>query len=83
MPSYTFYNKDTQVEWTEVMSISDMEAFLEKNPDVDTRPALVFLGDPVRQGLKKPSDGFRDILRNIKKQHGGKRGAKATGVNTF
>lgn len=23
------------------------------------------IGDPVRLGLKKPSDGFRDLLRNI------------------
>ena len=26
------------------------------------------LGDPVRLGLVKPSDGFRDVLRNIDKR---------------
>ena len=26
------------------------------------------MGDPVRLGLMKPSDGFRDVLRNIHKR---------------
>lgn len=84
MPRYTFYDKNTGAEWTETMSIADMELMLVANPHVDTRPVAPFIGDPVRQGLQKPSDGFRDILRNVKKTYGGKKGSgKAAGINTF
>ena len=31
MPTYTFFNKRTRKEFTEMMSISEMEEYLEKN----------------------------------------------------
>lgn len=73
-PQYTFYDKETQKEYTETMSISDMVKFLENNPNIDTRPTspLISYND-----LKKPSDGFRDRLREIKKSHRG------STINTF
>ena len=82
MPTYTFRHPETEEEITEVMSISEMEDKEAKGWIVV--PAAPFIGDSVRQGLKKPSDGFRDILRTIKKRHkGGKRLDATKGINTF
>ena len=71
MPTYTFQSKNWPDEppWEEFMSISERDAYLEKFPNIIQVLASPALGDPTRLGLKKPSDGFRDILRNIKKKH--------------
>ena len=34
MPTYTFYNKRTKKEYTDLMSISEMEEYLRKNKHV-------------------------------------------------
>ena len=34
MPTYTFYNKRTKKEHTELMSISEMEEYLDKNKHI-------------------------------------------------
>ena len=34
MPTYTFYNKRTKKEYTELMSISEMEEYLSKNKHI-------------------------------------------------
>lgn len=84
MPTYTFINRKTQNEITEMMTISEMEAFLDVYQDWDVKPAAPYIGDVVRQGLKKPSEGFRDILRTVKKRHkGGSRQDNTRGINTF
>jgi hypothetical protein len=84
MPSYTFINHKTQEERDEVCMIAEMESFLAANPDWDVKPAVFGVGDAVRQGMKKPSEGFRDILRHIKKKHkGGSKSDYTNGVNTF
>lgn len=74
MPTYTFYNKKTQEEFTETMSISALEIYLKDNPDLDTRPTTPLIS---YNDLKKPSDGFRDRLREIKRSHRG------STINTF
>lgn len=69
-------------EETEVCTISEMEEKERKGYVVV--PAAPFIGDTFRQGLKKPSEGFRDVLRTIKKKHrGGKRVDATRGINTF
>lgn len=79
MPTYTFKNKKTGKQWDDIMSISDKEAYLEANPHIQqliVKP--LSMGDPVRVGRKKPDDGFRDVLREIKKKH-----PRGGGINTF
>ena len=34
MPTYTFYNKRTKKEFTDLMSISEMEEYLSKNKHI-------------------------------------------------
>lgn len=78
MPTYEFENKDTGEVSEDIMSISAKEAFLIANPHIQqifTRAPPI--GDIHRLGMKKPHDGFRDVLRNIKKLNPGSK------VNTF
>jgi hypothetical protein len=78
LPTYTFKNKDTGEVFEEFMGITKREQYLQDNPHLEQVPGgFVGIGDPVRMGMKKPDDSFRDILRNINKQH-----YKAK-VNTF
>lgn len=82
MPTYTFRDPETGKEWSEVCTIAEMEE--KEASGIQIVPGAPFLGDIGRQGLKKPSDGFRDILRHIKKKHKGGRRIDATaGINTF
>lgn len=82
MPTYTFRNPETGEEVTEMMTIAEMEE--KEASGWQVLPGAPYLGDIARQGLKKPSDGFRDILRTIKKKHkGGKRIDATAGINTF
>lgn len=69
MPTYTFKNKDTEEVWEQFMSISSRETFLAENSNIESVVSPVFLGDPVRQGLKKPDSGFREILKEIKRKN--------------
>ena len=67
MPTYSFRDNNTQETFDRMMSYDDKHKFLEENPHLDpiinSAPAL---GDSVRLGLKKPDQGFRDVLRNMK-----------------
>ena len=78
MPTYTFMNKDTNEVEEHVFRISEYDKFNEDNPHleryIDGSPGM---SDPVRLGLMKPSDGFREVLRNIQK------GSPGSKFNTF
>lgn len=78
MPTYTFFDTTSREEWTEIMSIAEMEDFLAKNSHVQWVPksGLPTL-DSVRLGIRKPEEGFRDILRQVKKKN------PRSNVNTF
>lgn len=86
MPTYTFHDKNTGKEWTDIMSMSEREEFLKNNPHVEqlivSAPPLV---DPTGLSVKgvknKPDGGFRDLLKTIKK--GNSKGFKRSTVNTF
>ena len=62
--------------------MSEREEYLKSNPHmqqvIHSAPAL---GDSIRMGLKKPDDGFRDRLREIKKAHS--RGFTKANINTY
>lgn len=78
MPIYTFKNLHTQEIEEHTLRISEYDKFKEDNPHleryIDGSPGM---SDPVRLGLVKPSDGFREVLRNIKK------GSPGSKINTF
>lgn len=67
MPTYSFRDKDTQETFDKIMSYSAKVEFLEENPHLE--PIITSapgIGDPVRLGLRKPDQGFRDVLKNMK-----------------
>ena len=78
MPTYTFENTKTK-EFIEVsMKIADLDQYKLDNPHMQqriVRPPSI--GDAHRLGLKKPDDGFRDVLRNVQHHH------KKDNINTW
>jgi hypothetical protein len=72
MPTYNLRNRETGEEFvSEIMSMSEIEEYLKANPHIDRLCSAPFIGDPWRQGMKKPDNEFRDRLKHIKKTHGG------------
>ncbi len=70
MPTYVFVHRLDEHEespWEEIMSIAEMEKYLEEYPEVRQVFGAPSLGDPHRlsAGKHKPDDAFRDILREM------------------
>ena len=65
------------------MSIAAKETFLRENPHIvqEIFHSPIPQGDSIRLGLRKPDDGFRDILREVKKHHPTR--GKETSLNTW
>ena len=80
MPTYKFLNNDTGQEHEDFMSISALTDYLKTNPHitqlVNGAPAL-----SSGRGMKKPDQGFRDLLKQIKK--GNSKGTSGSTINTF
>jgi hypothetical protein len=81
MPTYSFINSKTNEEFVDYMSISERDVYLKNNPEISQKLCSPAIGDSIRLGLKKPDDGFRDRLREIKKAHS--KGLTRSTVNTF
>ena len=78
MPVYSIMNKDTE-EVTEVnMKFAEFEQYLKDNQHIKQ----VFVrfpatGDSVRLGMRRPDDGFKDVLKTVASHH------KQNIINTF
>jgi hypothetical protein len=80
MPTYKFLNNETGEEYENFMSISALDEYLKTNPNL----VQLVNGAPMissGRGMGKPDDGFRDLLKDIKKRNSGGLG-KST-INTF
>ena len=78
MPSYNFKNMDTLEEVVLDMKIAELDTFKEQNPHMVQMLSRLNLADPTRVGItSKPDSGFRDILKEIKKNH------LHSNINTF
>ena len=51
------------------MSISEMEKYLQDNPNKERAPASPLIVSGLASARMKPDQGFRDVLRNIKHQN--------------
>lgn len=79
MPTYRFLNNETGEEFEEFMKISELDEYVETNPHL----TQLVNGAPMihsGRGMQKPDASFRDILKNIKKEHS--RGITRSTVNT-
>lgn len=78
MPLYSVENATTGEIQELNLKFSELETFLTEHPELKQifikAPSL---GDPVRLGLRKPPESFREILRHAKGSH------KHSTINTF
>jgi len=69
MPIYTFLNKKTNKEYDEMMSISEMEEYLDKNPHI----TQVIKGLNIISGASgitmKTDGGWKENLSRIAEAH--------------
>jgi len=69
MPIYTFRNKKTKKEYDEMMSISEMEEYLDKNPHI----TQVIKGLNIISGASgitmKTDGGWKENLSRIAEAH--------------
>ena len=80
MPTYRFLNTQNNEEFEEFMSISALEGYLRDNPHF----TQLVSGAPMiasGRGMGKPDNGFRDLLKDMKKKHS--KGITRSTINTF
>lgn len=70
MPVYSIRNNQTQEEFEVTMKYSELTEYLEENThfqQIFTKfPGVV---DPVRVGIRKTDNSFRDVLSKAKSAH--------------
>ena len=65
MPTYKCRNKETGEVTEEFMKISELDAFREANPHLETVIGAPAICDPVRIGVTKKDTGFKEVLQKI------------------
>ena len=66
MPTYTFFNKESGIEYDETMRISEYDDYLKNNPGVERVYQPVALAGAHMMGVGPKTDsGFNDVLGNI------------------
>lgn len=66
MPTYSFRNKETGETFDQFMTISAREEFLKENPNLETViTGAPMMMDPVRAGVRKIDNGFKEVLQKI------------------
>jgi len=71
MPTYNIEDTETGIITTKMMTVAEMEQLLKDNPN-----KRLIIGSPkivsgVASKHNKPSEGFRDLLKTIKKHNRG------------
>ena len=69
MPTYRFYNKRTKKEYTDLMSISEMEEFIKKKHIKILPPTQVNIVSSVGHIDSKTDSGWKDVLSKITDAH--------------
>ena len=69
VPTYTFRNKETLEETTQILTLAEREQFLEQNQNYIQVPPVVAFGDSVRLGVRRIDNGFNDVLKKAKAAH--------------
>lgn len=66
MPTYSFKNLTTHEVFDKLMKYSDKQPFLQDNPNLtEVFTGAPALGDTIRMGMRKPDEGFREILAKV------------------
>ena len=83
MPTYTFYNKRTKKEHTDLMSISEMEEYLSKNKHVSQVIKGINIVSSVGNRTGKTDSGWKENLSRIAEAHPRSNLAKRYGKKTI
>ena len=72
MPTYTFKNNTTGLEFDEFMGMSERETYLKDNPDIIQLPVMFsFVGDHIMGVGPKADGGFNERMEQIANSHPG------------
>ena len=70
MPTYTFYDEASGIEWSEFLSIAEREKFLKENPQIRQVPvAVAIAGDHLMGVGPKVDGGFTENMQRIAAAH--------------
>ena len=72
MPTYTFFNELSGIEWDDMMSNSEREKFLKDNPHISQVPGgFAIVGDHLMGVGPKQDGGMTENLQRIAAAHPG------------
>ena len=69
MPTYRFYNKRTKKEYTDLMSISEMEEFIQKKHIKLLPPTQINIVSSVGNIDSKTDNGWKEVLSKVSEAH--------------
>ena len=69
MPTYRFYNKRTKKEYTDLMSISEMEEFIKKKHIKILPPTQLNIVSSVGHIDSKTDNGWKEVLSKVSEAH--------------
>ena len=69
MPIYSFENIKTGKEYTEQMSMSELDSYLKKNKNVRQVFTTLNIVGGVAGLTHKPDSGFKDVVQKIAEKH--------------
>ena len=82
MPTYNFYNSKTKKEYTELMSISEMEEFI-KNKHIELLvPTKLNIVSSVGNIDSKTDSGWKEVLSKVTEAHPASELARQYGKKT-
>jgi hypothetical protein len=67
MPTYSFRDKNTDEVFDKFMKMSEKDQYLSDNPQFESVLTAAGVGRELTSKMK-PDQGFRDVLREIKKK---------------
>ena len=69
MPTYRFYNKRTKKEYTDLMSISEMEEFIKKKHIKLLPPTQLNIVSSTGSIDSKTDNGWKEVLSKVSEAH--------------
>jgi hypothetical protein len=80
MPLYDFRDTTTDEVFEKFMSISSREDYLKENPHIHPVLSAIPLVDPISVGVRRPDQGFKEVLQRIDKLTPGSTLKKTTNI---
>jgi len=72
MPTYTFYDEKSGIEWDDFLSMADREKFLKENQHItQVIVPVAIVGDHVMGVGPKTDEGFKENMQRISAAHPG------------